>query len=120
MTIYRSDDGSNWIQLGQTVFDPPLPTTVFVGPDYSPEVGNITNEADKRSFLAKFRDYGDTFAAGAPEVAAAVQANGDIVITFQGTLQQRDAAGGDWTNSGLTSPATVTPAGAGRLYRAAQ
>ena len=71
VTIYRSDDGSNWIQLGQTVFDPPLPTTVFVGPDYSPEVGNITNEADRRSFLAKFRDYGDTFAAGAPEVAAA-------------------------------------------------
>jgi len=120
VTIYRSDDGANWIQLGQTIFDPELAETVFVGPEYSPETGNITNEADRGTFLAKFRDYGDTLSAGPPALEAAVQANGDIVITFGGTLQERDASGGTWNDTTLTSPATITPSGAGKLYRATQ
>ena len=120
VTIYRSDDGLAWTQLGQTVFDPPLPALVYVGPDYSPEIGNITNEADRGTFLAKFRNYSNTFAEGAPGLSAAVQPNGDIVITFEGTLQERDATGGAWNVTTLASPATITPAGAGKLYRAVQ
>jgi hypothetical protein len=119
-TIYRSDDGMNWVQMGATTFDPPMPQTVYVGPDYTPEVGNINNLADRRSFLAKIRDYGDTFAAGPPALASEVLANGDIRVTFEGTLQQRAAGGGDWTPAGVTSPATITPSGTGTLYRAVQ
>jgi len=120
VTIYRSDDGVAWTQLGQTVFDPPLPALVYVGPEYSPEIGNITNEADRGTFLAKFRNYSNTFAEGAPGLSAAVQPNGDIVITFEGTLQERDASGGGWNATTLASPATIAPAGAGKLYRAVQ
>ena len=60
-TIYRSDDGVAWTQLGTTTFDEPMPAKLFVGPEYSPENGNITEEASRGMFVAKFRDYGDTF-----------------------------------------------------------
>ena len=64
-TIYRSDDGTTWTQLGATTFDPAMPDKVFVGPEYTPENGNITDGLDLRgTWLAKFRDYGDTPLAG--------------------------------------------------------
>ena len=69
-TIYRSDDGVNWINLGSTTWpdstDPSstkMPDTVYVGPEYSPENGNIANASDYSMWLVKFRDYGDTQAA---------------------------------------------------------
>jgi hypothetical protein len=38
-----------------------MPETMYVGPDYTPENGNITNEGDKGTFLAQIRNYSDTF-----------------------------------------------------------
>ena len=64
-TIYSSDDGVKWTQLGTTTFPEPMPKTLFVGPDYSPENGNITDESLRGMWVAKFRDYGDTKAASA-------------------------------------------------------
>ena len=57
--IFRSDDGMNWTQLGASTFDPAMPATLFVGPEFSPELGNISDEGLKRPFVAKFRDYGN-------------------------------------------------------------
>ncbi|MCP5517293.1 MAG: Ig-like domain-containing protein [Verrucomicrobiales bacterium] len=74
ITIYRSDDGITWTSLGSTTWpdaaetETPgsgatLPDTLYVGPEFSPENANITNEGDRGIWLAKIRDYSDTFAA---------------------------------------------------------
>jgi len=65
-TIYRSDDGMAWTQLGTvdwaaTATGGGMPDKLFVGLDYSPENGNITDTALQGMWLTKFRDYGDTF-----------------------------------------------------------
>jgi hypothetical protein len=74
-TIYRSIDGEEWTQMGSTTWGvtetaageatTPMPDTLYVGPEYSPENGNITNEGDRGVWLAQFRNYGDTFTAAA-------------------------------------------------------
>ncbi len=67
-SYFRSDDGQNWVWMGTTVWNddtnaPPMPSTVYVGPEYSPETGNFsTNNAALRGrFLAKMRNYGNTW-----------------------------------------------------------
>lgn len=60
--IYRSDDGKAWTELGRTTFTEPMPAKLYVGPEYSPENGNVTEEASRGTWLAKIRDYSDTFA----------------------------------------------------------
>jgi hypothetical protein len=51
-TIYRGTDGENWTSMGSTVWGVtldgtaetlPMPAKMYVGPEYSPENGNITN-----------------------------------------------------------------------------
>lgn len=85
ITIYRSDDGITWTSLGSTTWPDdaetetpgsgaPLPDTLYVGPEYSPENNNITNEGDRGIWLAKIRDYSDTFAAN-PVVPFAIGLN---------------------------------------------
>jgi hypothetical protein len=45
-------------------------------------------------------------------------AQGGIVLTFDGTLQSADVITGPFTDvQGATSPHTVTPAGSGKFYR---
>jgi hypothetical protein len=100
-TIYRSDNGTTWTTLGTTTFDPPMAETVYVGPDYSPEVGNINNAADRGTFVAKMRDYGDTFATGAPTLGVAVD-DGNITLdwTGGGALFSAPSIDGPWTEAG--------------------
>ena len=67
---FRGDDGTNWVLIGSFTFPTndfdgtPLPkfsNTVFVGPNYAPELENIPEGSGaRRSFLAQFRQYGDT------------------------------------------------------------
>jgi hypothetical protein len=65
--MYRSDDGLNWLNLGSTTFDPPMPDKLFVGPEFAPENGNIPEDSGLRAmWLAKFRDYSNTYAAVTP------------------------------------------------------
>jgi hypothetical protein len=59
--MFRSNDGQTWTSLGSSTFDPAMPDTLYVGPEFAPENGNIAEDSGKRAmFLAKFRDYGDT------------------------------------------------------------
>jgi hypothetical protein len=117
-TIYRSDDGVTWTQLGVTTFDPAMPDTLFVGPDFAPENGNVTDEASRDTWVASFRDYGDTFApAGAPTIGIARPGT----ITFTGKLQAADAITGTFADvAGATSPYTVPTGTTLKFYRAAQ
>ena len=58
--IYRSDDGLTWTQLGTTTFTEPMPAKLYVGPEFSPENGNIDAASGLRGmFVAKIRDFGD-------------------------------------------------------------
>jgi hypothetical protein len=114
-TIFRSDDGVTWTQLGTTTFTEPMPTTVYVGPEYSPENGNILEDSGLRAtWVAKFRDYGDYGAVVIPTVG--VSAAG--VITYTGVLQSSETVDGSYTPvTGATSPYTVPKTGPARFYR---
>jgi len=129
-TIYRSSDGTNWVNLGFTTWpdtnnpdSTPMPATVFVGPEYSPENGNITDTTLQGMWLAKFRDYGDTFAPATtgPTLGAARTTTG-LTITFTGRLQSAPIVTGPWADvAGASSPYAVTTAGTtSAFYRAAQ
>ncbi|HLH54495.1 MAG TPA: hypothetical protein VKY92_12845 [Verrucomicrobiae bacterium] len=126
-SIYRSDDGVNWVFLGSTTWGvddlskTPMPATLYVGPEYCPENGNITDASLKGVFVAKFRDYGDVAAStGAPTLSYTRTPSG-LSITFNGTLQSADVVTGPWTNvPGATSPFTVTPSTPAKFFRAKQ
>ncbi len=135
-TIFRSDDGVNWTQLGTTTFDEPMPAKLYVGPEYSPENGNITEEASRGTFVAKMRDYSDTFPplsvglnfgssqaggslaatdiAGVPGVAQPLwnnlpDANGSVakvVVNANGVSQEAPIAV-EWASNGLWSSTGV-------------
>lgn len=48
-------------------------------------------------------------------------ATGDLVLTFEGTLESTDnLVGGTWTTVSTTSPATVSPTGTMKFFRARQ
>jgi len=127
-TIFRSADGTNWELLGQTVWGQddqtktPMPATVYVGPEFSPENGNVTDGTDKGTFLGQFRDYGDYVApVTQPTISASSLASGTFTITYTGTLQSSTSVAGPYTAvSGAKSPYTVNPASAGTtmFYRA--
>ena len=67
ISMYRSDDGVTWTQLGTTDFNPedgsgaPLAAKMLVGFAYGPESGNndIHNNGLDQSWAAVFRDYSD-------------------------------------------------------------
>jgi len=128
-TIFRSDDGVNWITLGETTWGAddqtktPMPATVYVGPEFSPENGNITDAADQGTFLAQFRDYGDYLAVFNPQLKIGYNAAGKITITWTaGTLVSSPTVNGTYTAvTGATSPYVVSPpAGQAMFYRAKQ
>src|SRR4029078_10943621 len=102
----------------------PMPDTLYVGPEYSPENGNITDPASRGVFVAKLRDYGDTSApisgvGGTATVSIQRSANG-ITLTFTGTLQSASSIAGPWTNVTGSSPLTVPATGSAQFYRATQ
>ena len=117
-TIYRSDDGVNWINLGSTTWGTddlnktPMPDTVYVGPEFSPENGNVTQVADQGTFLASFRDYGNYVAAFNPQLKIGADAAGKVTITWTtGTLVSSPTVQGTYQPvPGAASPFVVTPA----------
>ncbi len=127
-TIFRSDDGSNWISLGATTWpdsaDPSstqMPNTVYVGPEYSPENGNIFDTTLRGMWLAKFRDYGDTFPPTPIKLSFSAAA-GKLTISWTpsgGTLQTSPSLSGTptWTDVGAANPASVTIGTANAFYR---
>ena len=89
--IYRRGGGMNWEVPGQTTWGPggnamttnPMPATIYVGPDYSPENGNVSDVIDQGTFLAQFRDYGDVVSVTAPTLSASSLVSG--VLPSSGT-----------------------------------
>jgi regulation of enolase protein 1 (concanavalin A-like superfamily) len=105
--MYRSDTGTNWIKLGETVFDPPFATNAFVGIHFSPELANIP--PDNESYhqkMAHFSHYGDPHAPVenvTPTIKIETNAQG-AQITFAGTLQTASSITGPWTSVVAVSP----------------
>ena len=114
-TIFRSDDAVSWTQLGTATFNPPMPATLFVGPEYCPENGNIT-EGLRGVWLAKFRNYGNFGAVVIPTIGMSSAG----VITYTGVLQSSTTVDGSFTPvAGATSPYTIPTTGAAMFYRTA-
>ena len=116
-TIFRSDNAVSWTQLGTTTFDEPMPAKLFVGPEFSPENGNIGDTTGLRGiWLAKFRDYGNYN----PVVTPTIGMSGAGVITYVGVLQSSDTVKGTYAPvAGATSPYTVPKTGTAMFYRTA-
>jgi len=127
-SIFRSADGVNWELLGQTVWGQddqtktPMPDTLYVGPEFSPENGNVTLAADKGTFLARFRDYGDYVAVFNPQLMVTPGAAGHLTITWaSGTLVSSPTVNGTYTVvTGATNPYPVSAAGKAMFYRVKQ
>jgi hypothetical protein len=127
--MYRSDDGVNWVLLGSTtwgvddVSKTPMPATLYVGPDYSPEIGAVTEVADRGTFLAQIRDYGNYSAVFDPALKTSIDATGKVTITWTtGTLVSSPTVDGTYEPvAGATSPYPVnTTAATAKFYRVKQ
>jgi hypothetical protein len=127
---FASDDGVNWINLGTTtwgvddVSKTPMPDTLYVGPEYSPENGNVS-EGFKAMFGIKVRDYRNHGAVAPPSLSVTRNANGTFTLTYTGTLVSSDTVKGTYTPvSGASSPWPVDPKASGakatQFYRAQQ
>lgn len=129
-TLFRGNDGTNWTQLGACTFPSsdvrgPLSSTLFVGPNFSPETGNIPLSSEaRRAFLAQFRDYGSagpSVPSDPPTLNIRRVPNNEIEITWTGggSLQSSATLAPDsWApvpNS--ASPYRTAPAGNHRFYR---
>jgi hypothetical protein len=100
-----------------------MPNTVYVGPEYSPENGNLSVPADRGTFLAQFRDYGDVVGTINAPLSIAPVSGGKVTITWgAGTLLSSPTVNGAYTPvQGATSPLVVTPApGTATFYRVKQ
>jgi hypothetical protein len=128
-TMFRSDDGVNWVTLGETTWGIDdtnklaMPATVYVGPEFSPENGNINVASDQGTFLAQFRDYGDYVAVTQPTLSVAKNADGTFTLTYTGKLYSSTNAAGPYTVvSGAATPFPVNPKATGAaknmFYRA--
>ncbi|HLH54494.1 MAG TPA: hypothetical protein VKY92_12840 [Verrucomicrobiae bacterium] len=117
-TVYRSDDGVNWITMGSTTWGQddasksPMPNTLFVGPEFSPETGNVSQAADRGTFLAQFRDYGNYVAVFNPQLKVGSDPSGKVTVTWTtGTLVSSPTVNGNYSPvQNATSPFQVTPA----------
>jgi hypothetical protein len=128
--IFRSDDGVNWVPEGSTTWGVDdtnhiaMPDTVYVGPEYAPENGNVTAGL-QAMFGAKFRDYRNHGTLTTPTLTVAKNADGTFTLTYTGTLVSSDTAKGTYNPvSGASSPWTVIPKATGakatQFYRAQQ
>jgi hypothetical protein len=125
-TIYRSDDGANWIELNSTTWPDPedtagslMPQTLYVGMDYSPENRNVAPASLQAMFVAKYRDYRDHSDVVLPPTLTYTATATGLTITYQGTLQSADAVSGPWTDvQGSSSPYNATASVPKRFYRA--
>ncbi len=130
--VFRASDGTNWVNLGVFKFPTtdvdlnpvaPFASTVFVGPNYAPQVSNIPiSTGVQRAFLARFREYSD--ASGNVEVEAPVlsitrSASGLEIRWSAGTLEATSNIATDvWVNLGTVSPLQIIPQDHYQYFRA--
>jgi hypothetical protein len=131
--VFRGDDGTNWVELGSFSFPTEdvngeavsaFPQTVFVGPSYSPENGNIPVPSGARAaFMAQFRDYGGsgTVASGNPVELHIERVTDGVRITWEGAgvLQKNDTASPTgWQDvESATGSYTVEAGGKAQFFR---
>ncbi len=122
--MYRSGDGVNWVLLGSTTWGvddaskTPMPATLYVGPDYAPEIAAVSIPADQGTFLAQIRDYGNYSAVFDPALKTSIDATGKTSITWTtGTLVSSPTVGGAYSPvQGATSPYTVDTTKASAMF----
>jgi hypothetical protein len=130
-TKFASDDGVNWISLGTTTWGvddlskTPMPATLYVGPEYAPENGNVNPASLQAEFGIKVREYRNHGGVTPPTLTATKNADGTFTLTYTGTLVSSDTPNGTYTAvSGATSPWPVNPKVTGakgtQFYRAQQ
>lgn len=116
-TIYRSDDGTNWLTMGATTWGvddashTPMPDTVYVGPEFTPENGNIPTVTDRGTFLAQFRDYGNVATAVVDPQLKIARSGAKVSISWaSGTLVSSPTINGTYTTvSDAASPYVIDP-----------
>jgi hypothetical protein len=125
--MFRSNNATEWVELGNTDFgttaEGPLPNTVYVGPVYGPENGNIP-EALRKNWAVRIRNYGNfpPMVIGEEATLAASRVGNNITISWSpagGRLQSAPQVTGPWTDVGTANPATVTIGLENRFYRVA-
>jgi hypothetical protein len=122
--LFRSDDGITWVKMGHTTWGAddesklPMPNTLYVGPEFSPENGNVAQVADRGTFLAQIRDYGNYVAVFSPQLKIAADSTGKVTLTWSaGTLMSSPTVQGTYSPvQNATSPFMVTPAGAATTF----
>ncbi|MDX1952470.1 MAG: hypothetical protein SFY81_09805 [Verrucomicrobiota bacterium] len=133
-TLYRGTNGVDWVRIGSFSFrtndinnDPvqPFPQTVYAGPFYSPENGNIPAASGLRNlFKAEFRDYSGTnnpSNSGEISLSLAKTSNGLELTWSGGILQTSTNLTSPWSNLSVTSPLTLTAqSNEVRFYRVSQ
>jgi hypothetical protein len=127
--VYRGTNDVQWFQLGSFTFptndiNGAFPSTVFFGPSYSPENGNIpVNSGTRSAFLARFRDYGGTgnnTPKEAPSINITRLTTGEVEISWTGQaiLQTNTAAlPVGWSDLAVGSPYRFTPQGKATFFR---
>jgi hypothetical protein len=116
---FRGNDGTNWIAIGSFTFPtndvdgatvPKFPETVYLGVNYSAEVGNIPDSTgQRRSFMAQFREYGDAAVLALPLLTISRMEN-SARLEWQGggtLLSNTNLATGVWTPVPGASPVAV-------------
>ena len=117
--VFRGNNGATWTSLGAFSFPtndangtvlPKFANTAYVGPNYAPEVANIPESSgQQRSFLAQFREYGDTGILLQPTLTIA-HAGAELRVEWDGggTLQSNtNLAANVWTDLQGTSPMLI-------------
>ena len=116
---FRGNDGTNWIPIGSFSFPtndvdgaavPKFPETVYLGVNYSAEVGNIPDSTgERRSFMAQFREYGNVGTLDLPILTISREGS-SVRLEWQGggtLLSNTNLATDTWTPVPGTSPVTI-------------
>jgi hypothetical protein len=129
LTLFRGDDGTKWVQAAAFTFPAgdvrgPLSDTLHVGPNFTPETGNIPfSSNERRAFLAQFRDYG--IAEGneptEPPTLRIIRSGSEVEISWDGggiLESSTTLAPESWTDvSSASSPYRTAPTQQHQFYR---
>ncbi len=119
--LFRSSDGVTWTQIGTSTFDGTLPTSLYVGLDYSPENGNVSPASLQSMWVAKYRDYRTHSSVVPPPVMTFQRTSTGMTVTYEAgsTLQWAPTPAGAWTDlTGAANPYIVPIDNQPKFYRA--